>query len=253
MDYGIAVSQKGKDVKSTADRFFTVSSSFQSLKVLAVHSVSTTIPASGTNTITITHNLGYYAPAIVVYNGSTTLGQGTSYFMSDSYFPLSGVDSTADGIEIAVNTIKINVTSTFDSGVSAVGATVYFTVYSFIDTFDSFTAPLLNTDTTASTQGTDYGFRISKPGFDVKTCADVDCIVSSSFYTTTVHKRGTDNTNTVSHGLGYIPGYLAFVKYSGNSYLSLANNLTSVNATNLEWGMTAGDVLYYVIFKSKIV
>ena len=78
MDYGMAVSQPGKDVKVTADRFFTLSSSFQSLKVLAVHEVTTTIPVSGTNVITITHNLGYFAPCLVVYNGSTTLGQGTS-------------------------------------------------------------------------------------------------------------------------------------------------------------------------------
>lgn len=253
MDYGIAVSQKGKDAKSTADRFFTISSAFQSLKVLEVHSVTTTIPTAGnTNTITITHNLGYYAPAIVIYNGSTSLGQGTSYFMSDSAF------FTLD-VEIGLNTIKINVNEGFDDQSSVVGDTVYFTVYSFIDTFDSFTAPVLSTDTTDQSDAQDYGLRISKPGFDVKTCADVDCIISSSFYTTTVHKRGTDNTGTITHDLGYIPGYLAYRKFSGDDFLYLEGGgsvygiVSSINATEMNWTDTGGDTLYYVIFKSKIV
>lgn len=252
MDFGIGVSQKGKDVKVTADRFFTVSSSFQSLKVLAVHEVSTTIPASGTNTITINHNLGYYAPAIVIYNGSTSLGQGTSYFMSDStYFPLD--------IEIGLNTIKINVNIGFDDQSSVAGDTVYFTVYSFIDTFDSFEAPILSTNTTDTADGADYGFRISKPGFDVKTCADVDCIITSSFYTTTIHKRGTNETGTITHDLGYIPGYLAYRKFSDNDFLSPEGGgsvygiVTSVNESEMNWNNTGGDTLYYIIFKSRIV
>jgi len=246
MDYGVAVSQKGKDVKVTADRFFTVSSAFQSLKVKEVHEVSTTIPTAGNvNTITITHNLGYYAPAIVVYNGSTTLGQGTSYFMADS--------ATSLDIEIAVNTIKINVDENFDQGFSATGDTVYFTVYSFVDDFSTFEAPVISTDTTSGASASDYGFRISKPGFDVKTCADVDCIITSSRNTTTVHKKGIDDTGSVSHDLGYIPAYLGYVKLSGNDYLSLSNEVSSVSSTSLDCGLSAGDEFYYVIFKSKTI
>jgi len=246
MDFGIGVSQPGKDVKVTADRFFTVSSAFQSLKVLEVHEVSTTIPTAGnTNTITITHNLGYFAPAIVVYNGSTTLGQGTSYFMSDN------IDSL--DIEIALNTIKINVDENFNSGVSATGDTVYFTVYSFVDDFSSFTAPVVSVDTADTTDGNDYGFRISKPGFDVKTCSDVDCIVTSKRPTTTIHKKGIDTTGSVSHDLGYIPSYLGYVKYSGNDYLSLSNPLSSISSTQLDCGLGAGDSLYYIIFKSTVL
>lgn len=241
----MAVSQPGKDVKVTADRFFTLSSSFQSLKVFAVTEATTTIPAAGTNTITVTHNLGYYAPVIIVYNGSTTLGQGTSYLNSDHNFPLD--------IEISTTTIKINVADDFDSGYSASGDTVYFTVYSFIDNFDTFSSPVLNTDTSDNSDGVDYGFRISKPGFDVRTCADVDCIVTSKRSSMTVHMKGIDTTGTVTHSLSYIPTYLGFVKYSGNNFLSLANQLTSISGTQLDWGMSSGDSLYYVIFKSKTV
>ncbi|WP_248789288.1 hypothetical protein, partial [Escherichia coli] len=90
----------------------------------------------------------------------------------------------------AINTIKIYVDDTFDNGNSAAGDTVYFTVYSFIDTFDTFVAPVLSTDTSDQTDGADYGFRVSKPGFDVKTCADVDCIITSKRPSMTVHMKG---------------------------------------------------------------
>lgn len=241
----MAVSQPGKDVKVTADRFFTLSSSFQSLKVLAVHEVTTTIPASGTNVITITHNLGYFAPCLVVYNGSTTLGQGTSYLMSDSFSDLD--------IEIAVNTIKINVDDAFDNGNSAAGDTVYFTVYSFIDTFDTFVAPVLSTNTTDTADGNDYGFRISKPGFDVRTCADVDCIVTSKRPSMTVHMKGiADAGDELAHNLAYIPTFFSFIKYNGDDFLSLNNYSYACDETNVYFQeLNAGDTYYYVIFKSR--
>lgn len=241
----MSASQPGKDVKVTADRFFTLSSSFQSLKVLAVHKVTTTIPASGTNTITVTHNLGYYAPALVVYNGSTTLGTSRSYLMSDSFSQLD--------IEIAINTIKINVNDTFDNGNSAAGDTVYFTVYSFIDTFDTFVAPVLSTDTTDQTDGADYGFRVSKPGFDVKTCADVDCIITSKRPSMTVHMKGiADAGDTLAHSLGYVPTFLPFIRFDGDDFLSPRNYFFTIDDTNVYFQET-GYTCYYVIFKSRTV
>lgn len=241
----MSASQPGKDVKVTADRFFTLSSSFQSLKVLAVHKVTTTIPASGTNTITITHNLGYFAPCLVVYNGSTTLGTSRSYLMSDSFSQLD--------IEIAINTIKINVNDTFDNGNSAAGDTVYFTVYSFIDTFDTFVAPVLSTDTTDQTDGADYGFRVSKPGFDVKTCADVDCIITSKRPSMTVHMKGiADAGDTLAHSLGYVPTFLPFIRFDGDDFLSPRNYFFTIDDTNVYFQET-GYTCYYVIFKSRTV
>ena len=245
MDYGMAASQPGKDVKVTADRFFTLSSSFQSLKVLAVHKVTTTIPASGTNTITITHNLGYFAPCLVVYNGSTTDGQGTSYLMSSSFSDLD--------IRIGLNTIEIDV---YDGdGTGLVGDTVYFTVYSFIDTFDTFVAPVLSTDTADQADGNDYGFRVSKPGFDVRTCADVDCIITSKRPSMTVHMKGiADAGDTLPHNLGYIPTLFSFIKYNGDDFLSLNNYSYAADETNIYFQeLNVGDTYYYVIFKSRTV
>lgn len=65
----------------------------------------------------------------------------------------------------------------------------------------------------------DYGIKISKPGFDVKTCADKDLVFSSKFDTFRVHSTGvgsftSDATNvktaTIAHSLGYVPAFMVF-------------------------------------------
>lgn len=66
-----------------------------------------------------------------------------------------------------------------------------------------------------------YGIKISKPGFDVKTCADKDLVFSSKFDTFRVHSTGigsltSDATNTktatISHSLGYVPAFMVFTE-----------------------------------------
>ncbi len=244
MDFGAAVSQRGYDVKTAADRFLVYSSAFRNLKIFATYTGTTTIPAAGVNTVTFTHNLGYYAPCIVIYNGSTTLGQNTSYFMSDSFSDLE--------LNIYTDRVEVKVDDTFDNGNSAAGDTVYFTCYQFIDTFDTYAASSINSGTATGASSDDYGFRISKAGFDVKTCADVDCILSSSFFTNIIHKKGIDTTGTVAHSLGYLPAFLCYLKYDGDSFLSLNNNSFAVDTSNLYFDqLNAGDSNYYVILKTK--
>lgn len=251
-DYGAAVSQKGYDVKNCADRFLVYSSAFSNLKINSVSSVSTTKPTTGnTNTITITHNLGYLAPVMVVYNGSTTLGVNSSFLFTDSI-------GSVLSIKIYTNTIEIIVGDDFDGSASAAGDTVYFTVYSFLDSFDTIAASSINTGTSSGSSSTDYGIRVSKAGFDVKSCDDKDCAFSSSFFSNIVHMKGVDDTGEVTHDLGYIPAFLGFYKVSGNSFLSLEDYsgyfmTFAVNTSTITSNLDTGDEFYYVILKQKLV
>lgn len=253
-DYGSAVSLKGYDVKTCADRFLVYSSAFQNLKVYNVYSVSTTVPSSGTNTITITHNLGYYAPFIIVYNGSSGRGVSNSFYFGgglDYGLPLNGAVTNRQ----YTNSLQIDVPNGFDSSGTSTGNTVYFTVYVFLDDFSTISGTTINTGTTSGGSSTDYGIRISKPGYDVKTCADIDCILSSSFYSQVIHKKGTLTGvgATVSHGLGYIPDYLCYIKSSGDSYIQYSPLLTHINSSVLTPGLYSGDTAYYVIFKDRLI
>lgn len=199
-----------------------------------------------TNVIDINHNLGYLAPAIMIYNGSTTIGQTNSYLMSDSGAPFD--------FNISTNRTRILIPSAFDLGFSNPGDTIYFTVYQFLDTFDSYSNSTINTITTQGDVANDYGIRVSKEGFGVKTCDDIDCIFSSSFFSNIIHKKGTDTTGTITHNLGYIPSFLAYVKISGNDFLSSYPFGVATTTTTLESGVdVTGDTLYYIIFKSKSI
>ena len=336
-DYGAAVSQKGYDVKTCADRFLVYSSAFPILKIFSVVAITGVVPdgasadftanagtdyltsaahglangdqlnfltsgtipggltileynyphgghlyyvinktantfqvsltlggsavditsaGAGTHTwyrdttkIISTHDLGYLAPVIISYNGSTSIGVANSYFMSDSVYLQLWIRQYDDRTEIYIFNP--------DNGTTTPGATVYFTIYQFLDSFDTIAANTINAGTTLGLSSQDYGFRISKPGYDVKTCTDEQCVLSSSFFTNIIHMKGavagTADPIVVTHGLGYIPSFLSYLKPTGKTFYTLANEFISVNTNTLDSYPNEGDVLYYVIFKSKSI
>jgi hypothetical protein len=232
------------------------SSAFQTLKIFNTYSVTTTKPASGTNTITITHSLGYIAPFVVIYNGNSTTGQDDSFFMNDNSTPWLTVRQYT-------NTLEIDIDEYFDADNAVATDTVYFTVYLFLDDFRTVAENNISTGTSKGADSTDYGIRISKDGYDVKTCTDEQCVLSSSFFNNIVHKKGTVNSvisppgsaTTVSHNLGYVPNFLAFIKYDGNSYMEydgrfMTSSSTKITLNPLEQG--GDNTYYYIIFKDKV-
>jgi len=92
-----------------------------------------------------------------------------------------------------------------------------------------------------------YGFKISRKGFDVKTCADNELLVSSSFPVLKLHSSGlyevTADVGVViltTHDLGYTPFYLIHLQNSaGNSefdpnsayYITMESNTMNIDTT----------------------
>ena len=64
----------------------------------------------------------------------------------------------------------------------------------------------------------DYGIKISKPGFDVRTASDKDLVFSSKFDTFKVSVSGTGSFTAdgtlqiaeIAHSLGYVPAFFVF-------------------------------------------
>lgn len=254
LDYGAAVSQKGYDVKTCADRFLVYSSAFQTLKVYNTYSVSTTIPSGTKHTITINHNLGYYAPFIVVYNGSSRIGVSRSYFFADSKTGSLDAQNT-------INTLTIDIYLNFDMDsdpAPQAGDTVYFTVYLFLNDFTSISHAERNTGTSSGSSSTDYGIRISKAGFDVSSCDDKDCVLSSSFFNQVIDQVGVFEATADGYDQeisitdqGYVPSVLAYYKdvnYSYITYFTLEVSSDKLTA----WELWDGDLVYYIIFKNKL-
>ena len=272
-DYGARVSLKGYDVKTCPDRFLAWSSSFQTLKIYSSQAVTTTIPSNGImngNTITISHNLGYYAPFIIVYNGRTNIGVATSYFFSDSDgFSLSDPSTMCEarnGLNSLTITIYNDYNDTgliFDNGVA--GETVYFTIYLFLDDFRIVSQQNISLGSASAGLDDDYGMRVSKSGYDVKTCTDDQLEFSSSFFNQIIHKKGIDTSHvgltTISHNLGYITSFLCWKKQTSDSYIEFMGadgDIFSINSTEATVGVNVLGTyqtdydFYYIFFKSQL-
>jgi len=75
----------------------------------------------------------------------------------------------------------------------------------------------------------DYGFRISYDGYDVKTCDDKNCVVTSKYSNlkgsisgggTATTQNGSDTTVTIAHNLGYIPMARVIITFDSDWYFN---------------------------------
>jgi len=81
-NFGIKVSQRGYDATSAKDYKLEYSSGFPMLPIL----FSGSFTSSPSDTI-VTHNLGYVPMWVIVYDGVSGIGQGSTgdSFMCDNY------------------------------------------------------------------------------------------------------------------------------------------------------------------------
>lgn len=227
------VSTPKYDVKTSLDQFLTMTSTAKTLKIFKEVAVSQSVPAEDYSYILYTHNLGYYSPVLVIYNGNSI--DGTVNRVMDKNYQYF----------FRPNTVTIGI---FNEHTSA--ATYYFTIYVFLDKFEEYTSD--NTGSTSSQLGAggDYGVRVSKEGFDVKTCADKDCSITSKYGSGIIHKMGTYGVGTITHNLGYVPQFFSYEHYAGDNYIQPPFSYGSaVNSSVIEFPDYGQDLNYYVIFK----
>ena len=163
--------------------------------------------------------------------------------MSDSF-----VDFTN---RMYTDRLEIDVDSSFDILGSVAGNTVYFTIYVFLDDFRTVSPSTINSGTTSGSSSSDYGVRVSKTGFDVKTCSDLNCSLSSSFFNQIVHMKGiVAGSTNVTHNLGYPANFLNY-SLIGGSYLQYFGVTGQIDNT-IFYPLEAVNNTYYIIFKDKL-
>lgn len=109
---------------------------------------------------------------------------------------------------------------------------------------------------------TDWGMKVSNSG-DTKSAAIKDQALHSEHYGIKIASQGSKNfsvtsgvggSTTVAHGLGYIPGFLAFCKMSGSKYYppsswnyegNYEQFLASADATNLNFSIDSNATSNY--------
>lgn len=100
-----------------------------------------------------------------------------------------------------------------------------------------------------------YGFKISKEGYNVKTAAIKDLIMTSGANQYKIHLKGTATSSspasiTVAHGLSYTPAFLAYYKSASQAYYRYCNTFVRVDPTYLKIEIfSSNDIVSYVIFK----
>ena len=137
LDYGIAVSQPGYDVKTATDTQMVLTSKLNTLKHYIVGTTSILIPL-GTTTqthfnVTITHNLGY-VPAIRIFPNDGTNASSISLVQPEIYPLARMIDRFELSYDLSSTICKIYLV-TSDAGGSgfpfAYNVTIYFKYYIF--------------------------------------------------------------------------------------------------------------------------
>jgi len=111
-----------------------------------------------------------------------------------------------------------------------------------------------------------YGIKVSNPGYDVKTCDEVDLSLKSSITLQKVKLMGATtvarNTNgSIAHGLAYVPQFLVYGEDPDNASNMNIGNASAVysklkawaDSTYVYWRITAGsggpyDIYYYIFY-----
>jgi len=107
-----------------------------------------------------------------------------------------------------------------------------------------------------------YGIKVSEPGYDVKTCDDINLSLKSDFTLLKVFSSGSIALNgdqIIVHNLGYVPQFLVYVYYSPDGTSILATGHTSfavarIDSTNLYIqdkykGYSATSAKYYIFYE----
>jgi len=108
----------------------------------------------------------------------------------------------------------------------------------------------------------DYGIKVSEPGYDVKTCADINLSLKSDLKLLKVFSYGSVNLvgdQTIEHNLGYVPQFLVYVYYATDGASMLATGhvsfaLAKIDSANLyikDWysGYSATSAKYYIFYE----
>lgn len=95
-----------------------------------------------------------------------------------------------------------------------------------------------------------YGIKVSKAGFDVKTCGDKDLVMSSQFNMLKTKATGTIGTlSSIAHGLSYVPIFLSMKQGDGAVLGTTVVGADSTNLVNLD---ASNSYKYYIFYQSAI-
>lgn len=241
MSHGIAISEPGENVQTTAIADMRFISLLGALKIYTKGTISLTTNGSGDATGSTAHNMGY-SPGVFAYRKATArwdfLSGSTEY--TNAYFPIGSYNDYVkdDTLHHAIHAYadEDNVYIQVKGGKA--NTTMNFVYILLVDQSEAFS----DADGIVSDE---YGYKSSKSGIDVKTAKEYQLGFSSQYKILQYHevskKSETLTFNNIFaslldtsvkqgsyvdflHGLGYPPLVLPF---------AIATNATGARLTKL--------------------
>lgn len=234
-NYGIMLSNEGDNILNQVSDTAKFSTKYSTLKVFMENSAQFTTNGSGDGSVTISHGMGY-APAFFVWRKGTaswTFMDASSY--TNSYTPVGcsnkwfGYDGNGYSYMGDIHAYSDSSNLVIMADGAQASTTYYFKYYILVDLAKEFTGA-----SSISTTN-DYGYKVSKEGYDVLNCEEYQLAYSSKYKSLQYFEESfKSNTLTLpimwasrfdsqveagtyvdfAHGLGYQPFFLASAKVS---------------------------------------
>jgi hypothetical protein len=229
-DFGVKVSLPGQDVNSAPDSQLLFNSSWPNIKIYKniFFPTTTTAPTKTINGMTLPiiyhHGLGF-VPAVIPY-GNSNLNNGQGALGYQKYADINRQNIAVDNQNVYY------IPSGGPAGHPDIGVMILY-----LDIESPYQSPNINSGTSSNISlDKDFGIRMSKDGYDIKSNDMRDYIIHSSSRSPLLHEvvpgitTGDSFFQTFSYtyDLPYNPIFLAFAEliYSG----TLLNNLyVSIN------------------------
>jgi len=244
-DYVFKISNKGDDVKTTADKDLFFNGDSPVLKSFKIADISMVCNGSGVGSATISHNLNYKPAYFIFLKGDTRdWFDADNNTYSNCFFPIGSLNNWYENQNIeyiqAISTdgqIDLSV-----NNASFANKTLNFRYILCVD-------PALSASGVSGLTASEYGLWISKKGKDVKTAEEYDLTFSSDYkalqfhnvhkfseesITLPLNRASIDSQNQESggyvdfnHNLGYQPFFIAYVQLGSTWYEMPYGNVDS--------------------------
>lgn len=233
MDYGIKVAKKGSNVNSTNPRDYNFHSGINMLKVFREVSGVKSVARGVVGTIDITHNLGY-KPMMFSYFRHPS--DGHWYSAPCRTFDYGTQPPTWDLMVLMKhlnnNQIQIRMYDG-DPAMPTTPTNINYKYYILADPRQDAWYQPATVDTDSASSSEDYGFKISRPGIDVKTAEPRNLVFSTRFNTFKEYRIvKMSSAGSVLHGLDYPPTFLAVKRdYFNNTEFKRGDVMPFINGS----------------------
>lgn len=177
-NYGMKASKAGQDVKTAASKDLRFNSEKGALKIFKSGDANFTTDGSGNGSVTIAHNMGY-PPGFFAYRKATaknTSMSGTTEY-SNAYFPVGAPNFYVkdDLLHHAIHAYADATNLYILCSGGKASTAMYFRYYILVEQSATFSSA------DSITTSNDYGFKVSKPGFDIASAKEYQLAFSSKY------------------------------------------------------------------------